>query len=96
MDAEGVDEKFIEKLDKKTLPDSLKNKTNEQLKQIVKEKASQRSNIQKQIMEENTKRESFIATEKAKAAVKNNTTTLETEIEKIIKNQAKRYNMVIQ
>ena len=96
VDAEGVDDKFIDKLDKKTLPDSLKNKTNEQLKQIVKEKASQRSNIQKQIMEENTKRESFIATEKAKVAVKNNTATLESEIEKIIKHQAKRYNMVIQ
>ena len=96
VDAEGVDDKFIDKLDKKTLPDSLKNKTNEQLKQIVKEKASQRSNIQKQIVEENTKRESFIATEKAKVAVKNNTATLESEIEKIIKHQAKRYNMVIQ
>ena len=96
VDAEGVDDKFIDKLDKKTLPDSLKNKTNEQLKQIVKEKASQRSNIQKQIVEENTKRESFIVTEKAKVAVKNNTATLESEIEKIIKHQAKRYNMVIQ
>ncbi|MEP7254430.1 MAG: vWA domain-containing protein [Ferruginibacter sp.] len=96
VDAEGVDDKFIDKLDKKTLPDSLKRKTNEQLKQIVKEKASQRSNIQKQIVEENTKREYFIATEKAKGAVKNNTATLESEIEKIIKHQAKRYNMVIQ
>ena len=96
VDAEGIDEKFIEKLDKKTLPDSLKNKTNEELKKIVKEKSDQRANIQKQIMEENTKRESFIATEKTKAAVKNNTATLESEIEKIIKTQAKRYNMVIQ
>ncbi len=96
VDADGVDDKFIDKLDKKTLPDSLKNKTNEQLKQVVKEKAGQRSNIQKQIVEENTKRESFIATAKAKAFVKNNTATLETEIEKIIKNEAKRYNMVIQ
>ncbi len=96
VDADGVDDKFIEKLDKKTLPDSLKNKTTEQLKQIVKEKATQRANIQKQIVAENSKREAFIATEKAKAVVKNNNATLESEVEKIIKQQAKRYNMVIQ
>jgi hypothetical protein len=96
VDADGLDEKFIEKLDKKTLPDSLKNKTTEELKVIVKEKSVQRVNIQKQIGEANTKRETFIAAEKAKNAVKNNTATLETEVEKIIKEQARRYKMVIQ
>ncbi len=38
VDANGTNEKFIETLDKKTLPDSLKNKTTEELKVIVKEK----------------------------------------------------------
>jgi hypothetical protein len=96
VDAAKDDEKFVDRLDKKTLPDSLKNKTTEELKVIVKEKAAQRGLIQKQIGEANTQRESFIAAEKAKNAVKNNTATLETEVEKIIKEQAKRYKMIIQ
>lgn len=97
VDADGLDEKFIEKLDKKTLPDSLKNKTNDELKKIVKAKGEQRASIQKQITETNTKREEYITKEKTKSALnKSNVATLETEIEKIIKNQAKRYNMVIQ
>jgi hypothetical protein len=96
VDAAKDDAKFVEKLDRKTLPDSLKNKTTEELKVIVKEKGIQRGLIQKQIGEANTQRESFIATEKAKNAVKNNTATLETEVEKIIKEQAKRYKMIIQ
>ncbi len=95
VDAYGTDEKFIEKLDKKTLPHNLKNKTTEELKVIVKEKSEQRGNIQKQIVEASTQRESFIATEKAKTAIKNNTATLETEVEKIIKEQARRYKMII-
>lgn len=97
VDAEGFDDKFIEKLDKKTLPDSLKNKTNDELKKIVKAKGEQRAGIQKQITEVNAQREAYITKEKTKNALnKSNVATLETEIEKIIKNQAKRYNMVIQ
>ena len=96
VDADGIDEKFIDKLDKKTLPDSLKNKSTEELKVIVKEKSVLRGNIQKQIGEATTQRELFIANEKAKKAVKNNIATLETEVEKIIKEQAKRYKMKIE
>lgn len=96
IDAAKDDVKFVEKLDKNTLPDSLKNKTTEQLKVIINEKTLQRGDIQKQISEANTQREKFIATEKAKNAVKNNSATLETEIEKIIKEQARRFNMKIE
>lgn len=97
VDANGSDEKFIEKLDKKTLPDSLKNKSTEELKKIVKLKSEQRAAIQKQITAASAEREDYITKEKAKNATdKSQTATLETEIEKIIKNQAKRYNMVIQ
>ncbi len=96
VDAAKDDEKFIDKLDKKTLPDSLKNKTTEELKVIVKEKSAQRAGIQKQIGEANTQREAFIAAEKVKRATKSNVATLETEVEKIIKEQARRYKMVIQ
>ena len=56
----------------------------------------ERSKIQKDITTLNTQREAFIATEKVKNATnKNNTATLETEVEKIIKEQAKWYNMKI-
>ncbi len=96
IDAAKDDKKFVENLDKKTLPDSLKNKTTEELKVIVKEKSTQRSDIQNQISEANTKRTLFIKAEKEKFAIKSNTATLETEVERIIKQQAKRYNMIIQ
>jgi hypothetical protein len=94
VDAEG--DGIIDKVDMKTLPDSLQKKTREQLKQIVKIKGTERSNIQKQIAGANTKRETYMAAEKMKNAAKNNTATLESEIEKIIRQQAKRFNMQIQ
>lgn len=96
VDAEEKDKNFIDKLDKKTLPDSLKNKSNEELKQMVAFKSNQRISIQNEITGLNTKRESFIAVQRANNAAKNNNATLETEVEKIIKVQAKRYNMIIQ
>jgi len=86
---------FLSKIDKKELPDSLKNKSNEEIKKIVDQKSRDRSNIQKEIGSLNTQRDAYIATEKAKNANKNNAATLETEVEKIIKEQVKRHNMQI-
>ena len=83
-DGDGV----LEKIDKKELPDSLKNKSTEELKKIVSEKSKERSMVQTEIAKLNTQREGYIAAEKAKNATnKNNTTTLETEVEKIIKSR---------
>ena len=60
-------------------------------------KRQQRSAAQKEIEVLNIKREAYIATEKAKNATnKNNAATLESEVEKIIKEQAKRFNMRIE
>jgi len=90
----GVDFKTV---DRKILPDSLKNKTAEELEKIVDVKSKERSSIQKEITTLNTQRDAYIAAEKAKnAANKNNAQTLETEVEKIIKDQAKRFNMKIE
>jgi hypothetical protein len=95
VDAKEKDgEGFIDKLDRKTLPDSLKNKTTEELKKLVTEKQNQRSVTQKQIEELSAKRDAYIATERAKTATKSNA-NLETEVEKIIKEQVKRSNMII-
>jgi hypothetical protein len=91
-DGDGV----LDKIDKKELPDSLKNKSTEELKKIVTEKSKERGAVQKEIAMLNTQRDAYIAAEKAKNATnKNNAATLETEVERIIKEQAKRYKMKI-
>jgi hypothetical protein len=94
VDAKSDDKDFVKKLDKKTLPDSLKNKTTEELEKMVDEKAKQRSATQKQIQELNAKRDAYIATERAKNAT-NKTANMETEVERIIKEQAGRSKMTI-
>ena len=96
VDAAADDKDFVTKVDVKTLPDSLKNKSRQEIKKIVEKKSAERLQVQKEIESTNTKRESWLAAEKVKRANNNNAATLETEIEKIIKFQAKRYNMVIQ
>jgi hypothetical protein len=87
---------FIKKVNTKFLPDSLKNKTREELKKIVSAKNNERSFIQKEILTVSTQRENYISAERAKTAINNKTTTLETEVEKIIREQVKRFNMRIQ
>lgn len=95
VDATIDDSTYISKVDLKTLPDSLKNKTRVEIQQIVKIRQTERANIQKEIESLTTKREAFIVTEKANAATQNNRQMLETEVERIIKEQAKRFNMII-
>lgn len=91
-EAEGV----LDKIDKNELPDSLKNKNTEELKKIVTVKSKERGTVQKEIAELNTKRDAYIAAAKARnAANTNKAATLETEVERIIKEQARRYRMII-
>ncbi len=88
---------LFDKIDKKDLPDSLKNKSKEELKALVTQKSIERSNVQAEITKLNTQRDAYIAAERVKnAANKNNSATLESEVEKIIKEQAKRVNMKIE
>lgn len=95
VDAVKADSTYFSKVDMKTLPDSLKNKTRVQLQQVIKAKAEERTNIQKEIETVNLNREKFITAEKAKSANTKSEQTLESEVEKTIKLQAKRFNMVI-
>ncbi|HQW83374.1 MAG TPA: vWA domain-containing protein [Ferruginibacter sp.] len=95
VDAYANDENFFDKLDRKTLPDSLQSKNIVALKKIVTAQKVQRSNIQNQIGAISKKREDYISAERKKNAGQNKEATLETEVEKIIKLQAKRYNMKI-
>jgi von Willebrand factor type A domain len=92
-DADGKLDEAI--ADKNTLPDSLKNKSKEEIKIIIKEKAKQRSAVNQQIIELSAKRDTYIAEERKKRAATKQENTLETEVEKIIKEQARRYKMQI-
>jgi hypothetical protein len=94
VDAYADDKEVIKKLDVKTLPDSLQKKSKGEIETVVKAKQQQRTSIQKEIAETNVKRESYIAAERAKKS--NITATLESEIEKIVRQQAKKYKMEIQ
>jgi hypothetical protein len=96
VDANTDDNNIVRKLDMKTLPDSLQSKTREELKELVTVKSNERSAVQQEIKMVTAKREIWLITEKTKASFKNNNPTLESEIEKIIKAQAKRFGMVIQ
>ena len=97
VDAKDADKKALEKIDFKTLPDSLQKKNKAELEAIVDQKSSERAAIQKQILDINKKREAFIAEEKIKKAkAGNNSQTLESEVEKIIRVQATRFNMKIE
>jgi hypothetical protein len=96
VDAKADAPGAIAKIDKKQLPDSLQNKTTAELEKIVDEKSKERSAVQKEIINLNLQRDAFIAAEKVKNATNKNQATLETEVEKIIKEQAKRFKMQIQ
>jgi len=81
---------------KEELPDSLKNKSKDEIKKIVEEKSKQRAAVQQEIITLNKQRDIYIAAEKVKRANNKNEQTLETEVEKIIKTQARKHNMIIQ
>ncbi|WP_207511292.1 VWA domain-containing protein [Longitalea luteola] len=96
IDASQSDPGILEKVELTTLPDSLKTKSRAEIKQIVTTKSQERTTIQKEIAAVSAKRDAFIATEKTRRSTKTNEPTLESEIEKIIRQQAKKYNLVIQ
>ena len=95
VDASDADTAFYKKVDMKTLPDSLKNRSREELQKVIAAKSNERLLIQRQMQQLSTQRKNFIASEKEKNA-ESNIATLETEVEKIIKEQAKRFNMKIE
>ena len=87
VDAEKEKDFKYEKLDKKTLPKELQNKSTEELKAYVKNKSNERSEIQKEIQELNKKRTAFIS-KKRKAT--SSEETLDSAMIKAIKKQAEK------
>jgi hypothetical protein len=97
VDAKEDDKKILDKVDFKTLPDSLQKKSKAELEVMVNQKSKERASIQKEMQDVNTKREVYIAAEKIKKAkAGNHSQTLESEVEKIIREQATRFNMKIE
>jgi hypothetical protein len=96
VDASQADPEIVEKVDLSSLPESLKSKSRAEIKQVVITKSNERTAIQKQIATVSAKREAWLTSEKARQSTRTNEQTLESEIEKIIRQQAKKYNLVIQ
>ena len=96
VDAAAASPKVLKSLRKDELTDSLKNKTDDELKEIIEVKSKQRTAVQAEIVSVNTQREKFLIEERKKNAANNKVATLETAMEKIIEEQAGRYNMKIQ
>lgn len=94
VDAMNQDENFMEKLDKNLLPDSLKNKSPEQIKAIIKKKSDQREAIQKDIIRLSAQRDKWL-TQKRKEGAGHKENTLQSEVEKIICTQALKYGIKI-
>lgn len=86
---------IIDTVEMKYLPDSLKSKNRQQLKQVIEQKVAERKRVQATIKELALKQEQYITTEKEKQKL-NNPSTLESEIEKIIREQVKQVNMKIE
>ncbi|HEU5166008.1 MAG TPA: hypothetical protein VFU29_10740, partial [Chitinophagaceae bacterium] len=97
VDAKTDDKKILDKVDPKTLPDSLQKKSKTELEAIINQKSNERVAIQREIQDISKKRETYIANEKInKARAGKNSKTLESEVEKIIREQATRFNMKIE
>ncbi|MFM9944123.1 MAG: hypothetical protein ACKVQB_02700 [Bacteroidia bacterium] len=97
VDAHTDDSTIVNKIDKKTLPDSLKTKSTVEIQQIVKVKKEERVKIQKDIETLNKQRQVYITTEKTKTTTGTSSQqTLESEVEKIIVQQAKKFDLVIE
>ena len=86
---------FLKTLKNDSVPDSLKNKSSAELQKIIKTKSDERAAIQKEILTLSATRDAYVAAERKKLAT-DNTQTLETEVEKIIKEQVKRFKMYIE
>lgn len=92
VDKAEEDGGFINKLDPALLPDSLKGKSKEQIKAFVSTKKNERAQLQIQIAEKSNLRSKYIEDQTKN---ENKGQTLESEIEKIIINQAKGFKIII-
>jgi hypothetical protein len=89
------DKEFLSKMDMEQLPSSLKNMNKAEIEKVLVQAKKERGAVQQQIAVLSGKRNELIRKELAKPGQDSGTPTLETEIERIIRQQAKRFNMQI-
>jgi hypothetical protein len=87
--------KISEYIVTQALPDSLRGRPVEEVQKFIIEKKAHRERVSNEILELVKKRELFIADERKRTAEATNVATLETEVEKIIKQQVKRVGMFV-
>lgn len=95
VDAMEADKDFLSKMDREQLPSSLKKMNKAEIEKVLVQAKKERGGVQQQIAALSEKRNEFIRKELAKPGQDSGTPTLETEIERIIRQQAKRFNMQI-
>ena len=95
VDALEKNPKIIDTVDMTTLVDSLKGRSRMDLKKIVENMTMQRKKVRGQIDELAHKQEEFIKAEKEKQKI-NGPQTLQSEIERIIRDQVQRVKMKIE
>ncbi|HEX2536522.1 MAG TPA: vWA domain-containing protein [Chitinophagaceae bacterium] len=95
VDAYEADSSFIARVELNTLPDSLKGRSRSALKSFVLQQQQERNRIQKEISGLAVQREAYIEAERRRNAASGGELTLETEMEKIIREQAGRFGVLI-
>ena len=96
VDAMEKDKQVLSKIEKKDLNDSLQKMNKAEIEKVILAKSRERAGIQKQIGELSVKRDNYITAERIKKNHQANSVSLESEIEKTIKMQVKRFNMTIE
>ncbi len=91
VDAETANPGTIKKVNNKTLPKQLQNKSKEELELYIKKQKANRVEVQRKIENISKLRTEFISKEK----IKNKQPTLEHAIESAIKIQCKKFKMII-
>lgn len=96
VDALQQDSSLLTRLDRSTLPDTLKGQSIGQLRELVRAKKAERAGLRQQIATVQQQRDAFLDNERTKEVGYTQLATLETEIEKIIREQVKRFGMAVE
>jgi hypothetical protein len=93
VDAQSNDSLFIERLDSLSIPENLRNQSRAAIKQYVAGLQISRTGIQQEIAKINNQREAYIRTHEKNSPVQE--PTLQSALEKIIREQVEQHNMHI-
>ncbi|MDB5251479.1 MAG: von Willebrand factor type [Flaviaesturariibacter sp.] len=95
VDAARADSAVYRNLAPDALPDSLRNKSGEELKAIVSRMSAEREAVQNNIADLSAKRESWLLTARRNRPLSQAAATLESQVEAIIRAQAGRFHMTV-